>query len=126
MKEMSPILSFVILIDNTRIKPKKVHVLQDQNISFTCKSTGVPQWFFVNYVSPVRMISRDPVLSLTKVQTSNKGYYVCAGNTEEEYPWSGEKVKFWAQAHLNVRSKFYIPLDNIIPLFLHINNYTIY
>ena len=65
----------------------------------------------MNYTT-INKLSRSHVLSFKKVQKSDEGYYLCAGDMEEEYAWSGRKVVFLARAHLKVIGEYVFNTTN--------------
>ena len=78
---------------------------QGEEAELTCFSSTTPEWTFNKNQLPGNVLNYFDVLYIHEADINNHGLYECEGTTEEEYYWSGEKVKFYSRARIKVRSK---------------------
>ncbi len=76
-----------------------------RDFKLTCKSSYEVKWYYSKGTLPKNVELQGNTLIIKHAQMYNEGRYVCTGDTDEIYPWSGNKVQFAAYTFLKLRCK---------------------
>jgi len=98
---------YLVLIDNTRIKPLSSIVSENDTLKIQCISSAIPQWILEDFSTednggesvpseekylPSNVQVIDDSIIITNVKAYNKGYYICIGYNEMEELFSRSLV----------------------------------
>ena len=73
--------------DQSRIRPRRLLVLMDTDVSFYCLSKRIPQWTYNEGDLPLNVVvhneAEKSIVKIFKATYANQGYYKCSGQTED-------------------------------------------
>ena len=99
------------LLDHSKIQPSLRIANLGDTVNFTCESYGYTYWLVWDKSHDIlKKLPRNArvkknVLYIENINIKNQGIYECQGETEEEYLWSEQNVKFAARCTLAVSGK---------------------